>query len=109
MCVISMVGDQYTEKFKNWPGFASPPLPGQTTHTILTAGVSQADFDKLKAEVVEMKAALIKAKLLDEASGQKDCHMEEKVALLRKVAEAVGINLDDVLPALKAQTDNKDD
>lgn len=107
MCSVSFVGDHYTQKFQNWPGLASQPVPSQTTQTTILAGVSQADFDALKKEVLEMKELLKKAKLYDEQTGQKDCVMEEKVALLRKVAEAVGINLDDVLPVLQTQQDDK--
>lgn len=45
-----------------------------------------------------------KAKAYDEANGEPECEIESKVALLRAVAEAVGVDLDDVLPLYPSQS-----
>lgn len=58
--------------------------------------VSRADFDALKREVEEMKKLLLRAKKYDEETGQPDCEMEDKVALLKKVAQLVGVDLSEV-------------
>lgn len=50
----------------------------------------------MKAEVAELKELLLAAKKYDEATGQKDCEMEEKIELLRKIGDALGISLDEV-------------
>ena len=44
-----------------------------------------------------MKDILVKAKLFDDETGQMDCEKVEKVAILKKVAKALDIDLDDVL------------
>lgn len=94
MCVVSMVGDYYADK---WQYPQSPVIPGTETITnIWTNGPSQADFDALKKEVEDMKQLLIRAKIYDEENGEPDCEQDEKVELLKKVAEAVGVDLSEI-------------
>lgn len=92
MCVVSLVGDHYSDKWTS-------PLMTSSGHTVtFTAPVTREEFEVLKKDVLEMKALLIKAKLYDEQTGQKDCEMETKLATLRKIADLVGVSLDDVIP-----------
>lgn len=85
MCVVSMLGDSWSSGFPNsYPTFPS---------------VTRDEFEKLRREVEELKRLLIAAKRYDEATGQKDCEMDEKVEMIRKVAEAVGVNVDEVFGA----------
>jgi hypothetical protein len=58
--------------------------------------VTREEFDALKKDVLEMKADLIKARAEDIKNGEPDCEMESKVALLKKIAEVVGVSLDEV-------------
>lgn len=97
MCMVSAVGDHFRDRWIQpqpnfWP--ASPD-----TFTIQMP-ITRAEFDALKAEVDEMKSLLRAAKRIDELTGQPDCEMEDKLAVLRKVAEMVGVDLDDVIPRL---------
>lgn len=110
MCAVSFVGDHYGEKWSNpspwfvpnplaFPPTLPMPLPaygnGQpfvVTHTPIT----REEFDALRADVLEMKALLIRAKEYDERTGQPHCEQEDKIALLKKVAEMVGISLEEV-------------
>lgn len=64
--------------------------------TVTITEVSRLEFDALKREVIELKKLLKAAKKFDEATGQPDCEMGEKIAIIRKVAEAVGVNLDEI-------------
>ena len=89
MCVVSMVAEHYRDKWY--------PQSDNMSWTITTPVVSQAEFDALKREVENMKALLKRAKEYDERNGEPDCEMDEKVALVKKVAEMVGVSLDDVL------------
>ncbi|VDM10415.1 unnamed protein product [Wuchereria bancrofti] len=57
---------------------------------------TKQEFEQLKKEVEDMKKLLIRAKEYDEKTGQPDCEMEEKVALLKKVAELVGVDLSEI-------------
>ena len=84
MCVVSMVGDAYNERWK-WV----PQVPANPNY--------RAEFDALKADVEEMKTLLRAAKRIDELTGQPDCENAEKLAVLRRVAELVGVDLADVI------------
>ena len=93
MCVVSMIGDHYTEKWKpQWP-----PQLQQLWPTSFINSVTREEFDRLKREVEEMKALLLRAKKYDEENGEPDCEIDEKMKLVKKVAEAVGVDLSDVL------------
>ena len=98
MCVVSMVGDHYRDKF-NPPPFAPPPsqwetLPDIARRVANNQTVTREEFDKLKCEMEEMKALLKKAKLYDQANGEPDGETDEKWELLKKIAEKVGVTLD---------------
>jgi len=92
MCVVSMVGDHFHEK---WNPLQTNPYP--ITYINNEPKVDKKDFDSLKKEVEDMKALLIRAKLYDEKNGEPHCEMEEKIATLRKIAELVGVDLKDIL------------
>lgn len=89
MCVVSMIGDHFTDKwrepyFPKWPN-TTPVIP-----------VDRTEFERLKREVEDMKKLLERAKFYDERNREPHCEMDEKVVLLRKIAEAVGVDLGDV-------------
>ena len=94
MCVVSMVGDFYGDKFRKYHPIITSS--GDSTNYIFST-VSRDEFDALKKEVEDMKELLRRAKIYDEVNDEKDCEIEEKMEFLRKVAELVGIDLDDVL------------
>lgn len=97
MCVVSMVGDHFNERWN-----PSRPYTATPTQTWITSGgmtqLERAEFDALKKEVADMKDLLKRAKLYDEQNGEPSCEMESKVELLKKVAALVGVSLDDVFP-----------
>ncbi len=99
MCVVSMVGDYYADRWKYIPNSPTiyPTLPASPIE--FQVGVSQKEFQDLKREVEEMRELLKAAKRIDEITGQADCEQADKVALLRRVAEMVGVDLADVLDA----------
>lgn len=88
MCTVSMIGEHFGEKF------TQPDYPQIWTRP--AAAVSREEFDRLRADVEEMKKLLLRAKDYDRRSGQPDCEMADKVALLKKVAEFVGVDLLDI-------------
>ena len=59
--------------------------------------LSREEFEALKKEVEMLKELLIAAKEYDKKTNQPSCHKEEKVEIIRKVAELVGVDLKDVL------------
>lgn len=94
MCVVSDIGDSWGTRFPDrWPNipYQEPGWP-----YLPTDGVSRDEFNALRHEMQELKKLLLAAKAYDEATGQPDCEMDAKVELIRRVAEAVGVDVDDV-------------
>jgi len=92
MCIVSNIGTGYQEAFpKRWPAVMPP-----AAQTVVWPGVSQADFDALKAEVEALKELLKAAKQFDDATGQADCEMDEKVEFIKQLADHLGVDLDEV-------------
>ena len=58
--------------------------------------VLREEFEKLKSDMEELKELLRAARKYDEATGQKNCEMEEKIAFIKKMAEYVGVDMTDV-------------
>lgn len=101
MCVVSMIGDYYNDKFRPQPWYPQQPLqplnpsiPMEFNLNVIT----REEFDALKRDVAEMKELLKRAKIYDEKNNEPDCEVDEKMEVLRKVAKMVGISLDDVIP-----------
>lgn len=121
MCVVSMIGDYWKDRwYKNpwniypdkWPDYHPPyepaPMPDPKFPPIIVPQISKKEFDELKKEVLEMKELLRRAKEYDEKHDEPDCEIDEKMALLRKIAKIVGVELDDVLaPKRKKKDQNK--
>lgn len=97
MCAVSMIGDYYQTKWNSYgPNTAVPnAIPGWTTPI---TSPSQYEFDALKKEVEQMKELLKRAKKYDEDNGEPNCEMADKVAVLKRVAELVGVSLDEIFP-----------
>lgn len=98
MCVVSMVGDHFNQKWDDYfpkPSGPLTPWPPQTYWP--TPPPSREEFDKLKKEVEEMRALLIRAKEYDEKNNEPSCEIEEKMEKLRKIAELVGLSIDDII------------
>jgi len=95
MCTVSFIGDSIPG---TWPKRYPETFPAYPT--TLPSEVSRSEFDALKAEIAALRDLLVAAKRFDAATGQPDCEMDEKVALIKKVAELVGVPLGDVFGAL---------
>ena len=88
MCVASMVGDFYHEKWQQ------PFYTWTTTNNIEYA--TKEDVESLRKEVLEMKELLKRAIKYDRDNGEPDCQLEEKIATLKKIAEIVGVDIEEV-------------
>ena len=100
MCIVSNIGRGWGQTVPDhYPWIQpyvqpySPPIP------VTIPGVSKDEFDRLKREVEELRKLLVAAKAFDAATGQPDCEVDEKVALIKRIAEFVGVDLGDVLDA----------
>lgn len=94
MCMVSNITQPWAQSIPQWiPPLTNPePPPFAPPMTWPT----RAEFASLKREVEELKKLLQAAKAFDEATGQPDCEMEEKVEIVKKVAELVGVDLGDI-------------
>lgn len=105
MCVVSFVGDHYWDKWRPQPWVVPTPIYPINTEPVYQpvdinidlSGVDKQEIEKLKKEVAEMKELMRKAKIYDEKNNEQNCENDEKMNILRKIAEAVGIDLDEVL------------
>lgn len=89
MCTVSMIGDGWRDQFpQRWPTIT----PGVTTEPEVT----RAEFEALKKEMQELKDLLKVAKKFDEATGQPNCEVDEKVRLIKEIAKLVGVDMKDV-------------
>ena len=86
-----MIADHYHDKFViPWQIPGPSPDPNQLVFDV----VSRFEFEQLKREVENMKELLLKAKKYDEKSGQPDCENKQTLEMLRKIAKAVGVDID---------------
>ena len=103
MCVVSMVGDHYRDKW--WPQqpnfptqpFTSPTIPIDWELLLKKPAPTREEFDVLKKEVEELKSLSKRAKEYDEKNNEPNCEIEDKMKFLREVAKLVGVDLDEVL------------
>lgn len=98
MCTLSMVGDHYSEK---WQPVLPQILP-IPDETYKNNPISRWEFEQLRREVEDMKALVERALQYDREHNEPDCQVEEKLEVLRKVAEFVGIDLDEVFNPKKS-------
>lgn len=97
MCVISNMGDQYRDTFpKRWPNVVPHVEPTAPIVINNPPVISREEFEALKQEVEELRKFLLAAKDFDRMTGQPDCEHGDKVALIKKLAELVDVDMDDV-------------
>jgi hypothetical protein len=104
--MVSAVGDSWRPITPGiWPlptgPYPGPVTPRPTVEQIdsIFDRISRAEFEALKREIEELKQLLTAAKKFDEATGQKDCEMEDKVRFLKQMAKHLGVDLSDVFDA----------
>lgn len=109
MCVVSMIGDHYHEKWKTLPYQQQPPYnPGSPLPTppiglgdifkdlLKPSPISREEFEALRKDVLEMKELLKKAIEYDKKNNEPHCEVEEKIKTLKLIASWVGVDLSDV-------------
>ena len=119
MCVTSMISDHYGKKWTDqypdvfqpkviptWPPAQLPQQPTLTQEQIdkllyKEVPLTRKEFDELKKEVQEMKELMLKAIKYDEVNNEPKCAMDEKVELITKIAELVGVDMNEVLKGLQ--------
>lgn len=94
MCAVSNIGDTWGRDFETrYPEWTKP-----YRDTVTFPPYEHSDIEKLRREVEELKKLLRAAAEFDRATGQPDCQMDDKVALIRAVAAALGVDMSGVFP-----------
>lgn len=95
MCTVSNVGDYWNKQWPDRHPWVDPYIqPGPIP---LNIGPTREEFEALKKEMEALKELLKAAKKFDEETNQPHCEHEDKVAIIKKMAEIVGVDLKDVL------------
>ncbi len=95
MCAVSMVTD-YWKNNDQWK-YNGINGPGIATGGLAYNPVSREEFEQLRKEMMELKELLKAAKAYDDLTNQPNCEKEENVKVLKRVADALGVDLSDVL------------
>ena len=97
MCVVSNLGDSYRDNFApRWPQSPVQPMYPYVAPHVPPLQITREEFEALKKEVESLKELLKAAKKFDEETNQPDCHMDDKVEFIKKLAEYVGVDLEDI-------------
>lgn len=110
MCVVSFIGGHYEDEFKkkpykpweaapsipNWPQAVYPKI--EQYQTIVDNQELKKQVEELRKQIEEMKQFLKEAIEYDKLYKQPNCENELKIAFLKKVAESVGMTLEDIFP-----------
>lgn len=116
MCVYSMIGDDFKGRIDNdeiWKKFVkreqspynqdgqkgidnpAPDLPGFISVDLGLA--TKQELEILRREIQQLKELLKRAIKYDEQNNEPHCEVDAKIALIKAVAEALGIDLTEVL------------
>lgn len=94
MCIVSAVGDYWRDGLPQKPYY--PSIEDYLKQPLMPPQISRAEFDALKKDVEELKKLLVAAKKYDEAVGEPDCELEDKVALIKRLAKLVGVSMNEI-------------
>ncbi len=96
MCVVSMVMDHYTDKWKQYLPEAVPyyPQPGIPQQPLGPTPDQIEDFKKsLQKEIEELRQLLERAKEYDRKNNEPDCELDSKKSLLKELAKKLGVEI----------------
>jgi hypothetical protein len=100
MCTVSMVAADWQHRHPQW---TLPNTTGPAPNTVITTWpdyVPRSEFEALRRELQSLKTLLAAAKRYDEETDQRNCEDAEKLALFKRLAEMVGIDMSDVFPEI---------
>lgn len=104
MCIVSNIGDNWRNNwiqpenpYKEIPKIFESNADRKAIEELQKSNKKLADeMRALKKEMESLKKLLKAAKVYDEETGQKDCEMDDKVALIKKIADLVGVDMKEV-------------
>jgi hypothetical protein len=100
MCTVSNIGDYGRREWDEWikyPGKLNP-VPGYYPQPVVTPpkDITREEFEALKKRVEALHELLLAAKKYDEQTDQPHCEADDKVAVIKKIAEYFGVDMKDV-------------
>ena len=113
MCVVSMIMDHYDHKWRPYyPGAPIDPEPWKRPWErpyepvpplppIPKPQVTPEDIEDIRRDLEEMKKLIKRAKKYDRENNEPDCESDDKIERLRKIADAVGIDFDEIIKELR--------
>ena len=106
MCIVSNIANDWNRTLPDrWPWVQPYVRPSTDSTTIdITDNVElkklKKKYDKeikeLREELEALKKLLKAGKEYDEATGQKDCEQDEKIALFKRLAELCDVDVSEV-------------
>ena len=93
MCAVSAIADDWRKiHMPNiWPvvdPFANPPK--------IQSWATKEELESIKKDLEALKLKLIEGKAQDEAEGNPDCEMDEKIAILKQLGKLFNVDLEKV-------------
>ena len=91
MCVVSMISDHYIDKWGQYPvPTVTYPSTNQPIITVYPPAISPE-------EIAEFRRLLERAREYDRKNNEPECELADKVALLKQIAKALGVDLTEAL------------
>jgi hypothetical protein len=92
--------DIFNQPQNPWPNFTPNQTPEANPNRplVIDPGVSKEDFAAFKKEFEEFKQLVKRAIKYDEDNNEPHCEVDEKVEIIRKLAEQLGVTVDDIFP-----------
>lgn len=97
MCAVSFIGDRQNGIWKEsypkiWETVSTPAVTKKDLKLLAT----KEEVEKLRQELEALKKLLKAAKIFDEEVGEPDCKQDNKVAIIKKMAELLEVDLEDL-------------
>lgn len=86
MCVVSMMIDHKTEKWRQL-------VPQTTDPYFLQLPYQRSQMGPSKAELDEFRELLRKAREYDKKNSEPECEMADKKRILKEIAEKLGVDV----------------
>lgn len=101
ICVVSAVSSDWTRDV--WPKWVDPTYqnPNAVPISDILTNLNNAEIVRLKQEITKLKQELEAARRQDIQDGNLDCHMEDKVTIIKGLAKALGVDLGKVFEGHK--------
>src|SRR5437868_14748082 len=102
MCVVSMVTDHYTDKWRPFvqPGTLIPLMPGDSIGTVTTgltftvvSPLTAEEITQFRRDAEELRTLLDRAREYDRRNHEPNCELDSKRQMIKAIAAALGIDV----------------